>query len=99
MRLNSAPIRTPWSFPAITLGGRLGGGGVGQSTENDADVDPPAGTHGFAAGRALFDGRGLLWGELGLALLGCAVLGAVVVAFLTRMLSTFRTRGYISRYT
>jgi len=62
-----------------------------------ADVLPS--THGFAAGRALFDGRGLLWGELGLALLGCAVLGAVVVAFLTRMLSTFRTRGYISRYT
>ena len=49
--------------------------------------------------RALFDGRGLLWGELGLALLGCVVGGAAVLVFLTRMLSTFRTRGYISRYT
>src|SRR5207302_3306333 len=56
-------------------------------------------THAFAAGRALFDGRGLLWGELGLALLGCVVGGAIVLTFLTRMLSTFRTRGYISRYT
>jgi ABC-2 type transport system permease protein len=56
-------------------------------------------THAFAAGRALFDGRGLLWGELGLAVAGCGVLAVVVVAFLTRMLSTFRTRGYISRYT
>ena len=56
-------------------------------------------SHAFAAGRALFDGRGLLWGELGLALLGCVALGALVVLFLTRMLQTFRTRGYISRYT
>jgi ABC-2 type transport system permease protein len=56
-------------------------------------------THAFAAGRALFDGRGMLWGELGLSLLGCAVLGAIVLVFLTRMLATFRTRGYISRYT
>ncbi|MCU1449038.1 MAG: type transporter, partial [Acidimicrobiales bacterium] len=56
-------------------------------------------THAFAAGRALFDGRGLLWGELGLALLGCAVGGAIVVWFLVRMLSMFRSRGYISRYT
>jgi ABC-2 type transport system permease protein len=56
-------------------------------------------THAFAAGRALFDGRGLLWGELGLALVGCAVGGMLVLWFLTRMLSTFRTRGYISRYT
>src|SRR5437763_12274282 len=53
----------------------------------------------LAAGRALIGQCGLLWGELGLALAGCAVLGAIVVAFLTRMLSTFRTRGYISRYT
>jgi len=56
-------------------------------------------THAFIAGRALFDGRGLLWGELGIALLGCIILGALVLLFLTRMLSMFRTRGYISRYT
>ena len=56
-------------------------------------------THAFAAGRALFDGRGVLWGELGLALLGCVITGAAVLLFLTRMLSLFRVRGYISRYT
>jgi ABC-2 type transport system permease protein len=56
-------------------------------------------THAFVAGRALFDGRGLLWGELGIALVSCVVLGAVVLVFLTRMLQAFRSRGYISRYT
>src|SRR5438270_11296278 len=56
-------------------------------------------THAFAAGRALFDGHGLLWSQLGLALLGCAVMGAVVILFLMRMLQGFRSRGYISRYT
>jgi ABC-2 type transport system permease protein len=56
-------------------------------------------THAFAAGRALFDGRGILWGELAIALTGCVVFGTLVLIFLTRMLSTFRTRGYISRYT
>ena len=43
-RLNSAPTSTNCSPPAVTLGGWFGGGGVGQSTENDSDVDPPAGT-------------------------------------------------------
>ena len=56
-------------------------------------------THAFAAGRALFDGHGLLWSQLGLALLGGAVMGAVVILFLMRMLQGFRSRGYISRYT
>jgi ABC-2 type transport system permease protein len=56
-------------------------------------------THAFVAGRALFDGRGILWGELGIALIGCIVLGAMVLLFLTRMLSRFRSLGYISRYT
>jgi len=56
-------------------------------------------THAFIAGRALFDGRGLLWGELGIALVLCVVMGAVILVFLARMLWTFRARGYISRYT
>ena len=56
-------------------------------------------THAFIAGRALFDGRGLLWGELGIALLSCVILGAIVLVFLARMLWNFRARGYISRYT
>ena len=56
-------------------------------------------THAFTAGRALFDGRGMLWGQLGIATVECALMGVLALAFLTRMLSAFRRRGYISRYT
>ncbi|MDQ3957994.1 MAG: ABC transporter permease [Actinomycetota bacterium] len=55
-------------------------------------------THAFTAVRALLDGRGMQWGEIGLAALGTAVLGVGAVAFLAKMLSLFRTRGYITRY-
>ena len=51
------------------------------------------------AGRALFDGRGLLWGQLGIAMAECAAAAVLALAFLTRMLAAFRRRGYISRYT
>jgi ABC-2 type transport system permease protein len=55
-------------------------------------------THAFNAGRAVIDGRALPWGELGIAA-GTATLAALVgLAFVTRMLSVFRTRGYITRY-
>jgi ABC-2 type transport system permease protein len=55
-------------------------------------------THAFNAGRAVIDGRTLPWSELGIAA-GTTVVAAVVgLAFVTRMLSTFRTRGYVSRY-
>jgi ABC-2 type transport system permease protein len=55
-------------------------------------------THAFSAGRAVFDGRALPWSELGIAAGTTVVAAAIGLAFVTRMLSTFRTRGYINRY-
>ena len=55
-------------------------------------------THAFNAGRAVMDGRTMPWGELGIAA-GTTVVAAVIgLAFVTRMLASFRTRGYITRY-
>lgn len=56
-------------------------------------------THAFAAGRSLVDGRGMDWGELGLAALTTLVASAAACAFLARMLRVFRERGYVTRYT
>jgi ABC-2 type transport system permease protein len=56
-------------------------------------------THAFAAGRALVDGRGLTWDNLGLAALTTLLVSAGAFAFLTRMLRVFRERGYVTRYT
>jgi ABC-2 type transport system permease protein len=55
-------------------------------------------THAFGAGRAILDGRGTQWDQLGLAAATTVVGGLMGIAFLTRMLSIFRTRGYITRY-
>jgi ABC-2 type transport system permease protein len=55
-------------------------------------------THAFAAARALVDGRGVAWGELGTAASSAVALTAAVMWFLARMLATFRSRGLISRY-
>jgi ABC-2 type transport system permease protein len=55
-------------------------------------------THAFTAGRALVEGRGLLWGELGLGILGAVLFGALAILWVARMLAVFRRRGYISRY-
>ena len=55
-------------------------------------------THAFTAMRSLLDGRGTDWGELGLAAAGAAALGVAATLFLAKMLSVFRTRGYITRY-
>src|SRR2546421_8063433 len=43
LKENSRPTSTVWVPPALTLGGRFGGGGVGQLTEKDALPVPPAG--------------------------------------------------------
>jgi ABC-2 type transport system permease protein len=56
-------------------------------------------THVFAAARAVLDGEGLPWSEVGLAAVGAAVLAMASVWFVVRMLATFRSRGYISRHT
>lgn len=55
-------------------------------------------THAFTAMRGLLDGRGLDWGEIGIAAVGTVVLALVALVYLTKMLILFRKRGYISRY-
>ncbi|MFN2488657.1 MAG: ABC transporter permease [Actinomycetota bacterium] len=55
-------------------------------------------THAFTATRGLVDGRGVLWGELGIAAAGAVVLTIAALVWLTYMLRIFRARGYISRY-
>jgi len=55
-------------------------------------------THAFAAERAVVDGRGMLWSELGLAAVSTVALAAAGLAFLAWMLAMFRRRGYITRY-
>ncbi len=65
-------------------------------------LQPPAQalptTHVFAAARAVVVGHPLPWGQVGLAAIGAVAFGAVAVWFLTRMLATFRRRGFISRH-
>jgi ABC-2 type transport system permease protein len=55
-------------------------------------------THIFAAARAVLDGDGLPWDELGIAAVGALVVAVASVWFVVRMLAVFRARGYISRY-
>lgn len=55
-------------------------------------------TQVFAAARALLDGRPMPWREVGVAAVGAVLLLAASLAFVTRMLATFRRRGYITRY-
>jgi ABC-2 type transport system permease protein len=55
-------------------------------------------TYVFGAARDLLDGRAMPWGDLGMAAIGAAVLVALSMSFVTRMLATFRRRGYITRY-
>jgi ABC-2 type transport system permease protein len=55
-------------------------------------------THVFAAAHKLVTGHPLPWDEVGIAAGGAMVLAALSVWYLTRMLATFRRRGYISRH-
>lgn len=55
-------------------------------------------THIFTAARAVLDGSGVLWGELGVAAAGSVVAAAVGLWFVARMLAVFRSRGYITRF-
>ena len=55
-------------------------------------------THAFNAMRQLIDGRGLDWGELGIAAGSTILMAIVALVYLTRMLQVFRKRGFISRY-
>ena len=55
-------------------------------------------THAFAAGRALLQHRGLPWGQLAIAGASTVALLAAALAFAVAMLTLFRRRGYITRY-
>jgi len=56
-------------------------------------------THAFDAAHRLAVGGSVPWGTLGLAAGTTVLFGAVAVTFLLRMLRTFRSRGFITRYT
>ena len=55
-------------------------------------------THAFIAGRSLLDGGHLDWGELGLATVATVAALVVALGYLAAMLSLFRRRGYVTRY-
>ena len=55
-------------------------------------------THAFTAARLLLGGEAMPWGELGLSAIGCVAVAIAGVAFITRMLSVFRQRGYVTRF-
>ena len=55
-------------------------------------------THVFAAAHKVVDGHALPWDQVGIAAGGAVVLAVLSVVYLTRMLATFRKRGYISRH-
>ena len=55
-------------------------------------------THLFEAARTLLDGGAMPWAQLGWALLGCAVVAALGLAYITRMLGVFRRRGFVTRF-
>ena len=56
-------------------------------------------THAFSALRGLVDHHGLNWTQITIAGGGSVVMLALAAWFLVRMLTTFRARGYITRYT
>ncbi len=56
-------------------------------------------THAFDAAHRLAEGGSVPWGTLGMAAATTVLFCGLAVAFLLRMLRTFRSRGYISRYT
>jgi ABC-2 type transport system permease protein len=55
-------------------------------------------TYAFEAGRKLLDGQAMPWGDLGGAAGGGLVALVVAGWFVTRMLATFRSRGFVTRY-
>jgi ABC-2 type transport system permease protein len=55
-------------------------------------------THAFAAARSLLDDGQTPWGSLGVAVIGTAVGLVLSAAFCRRMLTVFRARGFVTRY-
>jgi ABC-2 type transport system permease protein len=56
-------------------------------------------THIFVSARSVLQGHGLPAGQLGIATVGALALAGLSIAFVVRMLSAFRRRGFISRHT
>ena len=55
-------------------------------------------THAFTALRALLDGQPLPWGQIAAGVLGAFVCAGLSIWYATRMLRTFRRRGYVTRF-
>jgi ABC-2 type transport system permease protein len=55
-------------------------------------------THAFTALRALLDGQPLPWGQIVAGIVGAFVCAAASIWYSTRMLRTFRQRGYVTRF-
>jgi ABC-2 type transport system permease protein len=56
-------------------------------------------THAFSALRGLVDGHSLSWTQVTIAATGSVVMLLLAAVFLVQMLTMFRKRGYITRYT
>jgi ABC-2 type transport system permease protein len=55
-------------------------------------------TYAFEAGRKLLDGHAMPWGDLGWAAGGGVVVLVLAGIYVSRMLATFRARGFVTRY-
>jgi ABC-2 type transport system permease protein len=55
-------------------------------------------THAFAALRTILDGHPLPWGQIAAGVLGAFVCAGLSIWYATRMLRTFRQRGYVTRF-
>jgi ABC-2 type transport system permease protein len=55
-------------------------------------------THAFTALRTLLDGQPLPWGEIGAGILGAFACAGISIWYATRMLRTFRRRGFVTRF-
>jgi ABC-2 type transport system permease protein len=55
-------------------------------------------TQAFIVGRALVAGQAMEWGRLGVAAAGTAVATMLALLFVLRMLSMFRDRGFVTRF-
>jgi ABC-2 type transport system permease protein len=55
-------------------------------------------THAFAAARVVLDGQGVPWGSLATGAAGTVVVLVLSLAFCGRMLTVFRARGFVTRY-
>jgi ABC-2 type transport system permease protein len=55
-------------------------------------------TYVFSAAREVLDGAPVPWADLGRGLVGALASVALAYWFIIRMLSTFRKRGYVTRF-